>query len=68
MEKRFIVIKCTELGDQWECDANREIQPVLYTEKEIKTLIRKKYYDAIEVYEIKGTQIVLREDLSTYKW
>ena len=68
MEKRFIVIVCSELGDQYECDANREIQPELYTAKEIQKLIRKGYFDAIEVYEIKGTQIVRCEDLSTYKW
>lgn len=118
MEKRFIVIKCESLGDQWECDADRKIQPTLYTEEEVKTLFReKKYYNAltgeeyesaeeckadalymydgilesflcdneyeteeeawaeqcqeiyvssIEVYEIKDTNLVFREDLSTY--
>ena len=68
MEKRFIVIECHELGDQYECDANREIQSELYTAKEIQKLTRKGYFDLIEVYEIQGTNIVRREDLSTYKW
>lgn len=44
MEKRFIVINCETLGDQWECDADRKIQPMLYTEEEVKTLFHKKSY------------------------
>lgn len=48
MEKRFIVIKCESLGDQWECDADRKIQHMLYTEEEVKALFHeKKYYNAI---------------------
>ena len=44
MEKRFIVIKCKTLEDQYECDADREIQPALYTEEEVKALFHKKTY------------------------
>lgn len=48
MEKRFIVIECKTLGDQWECDADRKIQPVLCTEEEVKSLFREKsYYNPI---------------------
>ena len=119
MEKRFVVIKCETLGDQWECDADRKIQPMLYTEEEVKTLFHEKsYYNAltgeefataeeckadaldlydgnlesflcdneyeteeeawaeqcqeiysssIEVYEIKDSNLIFREDLSTYE-
>ena len=119
MEKRFIVIKCETLGDQWECDADRKIQPSLYTEEEVKTLFHEKRYcntltgeefetaeeckadamyiydgnlesflcdneyeteeeawaeqcqeiysSSIEVYEIKGIDLIFREDLSTYE-
>ena len=44
MEKRFIVIKCEELNDQFECDADRTILPRLFTLEEVKNYSLKKVY------------------------
>lgn len=47
-EKKFIVVNCKRLDDQWECDANRTIEKQLYTLKEVKDLISKVvYWDAL---------------------
>ena len=42
---KYLIVKCDELGDQWECDADR--QPVCITEE-------KKRYERFgyEIYEI----------------
>ena len=36
MEKRFIIVECEELGDQWECDADRILDNKLYTLEEVQ--------------------------------
>jgi hypothetical protein len=53
---KFLVIKCTELGDQWECDADRN--PVCITDN------YNKYNEfGYEIYGIRdnGTFILLKE-------
>ena len=40
MKKRFIVIKCEALSDQYECDADRMILPRLFTLDEVKNYKR----------------------------
>lgn len=67
MLKRFIVIKCETLGDQWECDADRQIQPILYTEDEVKTLFHeKKYINAITGEEFETAKECKADALSEY--
>ena len=36
--RKFIVIECAPLGDQYECDADRAIKNKIFTEEEIKSL------------------------------
>ena len=62
MERRFIVIFCEQLKDPYECDADRRIAPMLYSQSEVKKLQKS----LIEVYEIVNTRIKPRPDLSTY--
>ena len=61
MEKRFIVIKCKILEDQYECDADREIQPALYTEEEVKALFHKKTY-----FNAYGDEFATAEECKTH--
>jgi len=58
-----VIVKCNELGDQWECDADRI--PVLYfnSTKELKNFDPDYYY---EVYVIENGKLILNEELSTY--
>ena len=44
MEKRFIVIHCETLGDQFECDADRTIIPKLFTLDEVKNYALREVY------------------------
>lgn len=44
MEKRFIVIHCETLRDQFECDADRTILPRLFTLDEVKNYALRKVY------------------------
>ena len=45
MEKRFIIIDCIELGDQWECDADRKIRPELYNKEEVYELCSSRVWN-----------------------
>lgn len=65
----YLVIKCSELGDQWECDANRE--PVCLTED------ISKYGLGYEVYKvnpdntftlIKDYESALEYGMALYYW
>lgn len=44
MEKRFIIIRCEVLSDQFECDADRTIIPKLFTLDEVKKYTAEKFY------------------------
>ena len=44
MEKRFIIIDVHELGDQFECDADRVIDNQLYTLAEVKAITEKEVW------------------------
>ena len=55
MEKRFIVINCEELDDQFECDAYRTIMPQLYTKEEVKELGCISWYDIVSDQHTKGS-------------
>lgn len=43
--RKFIVIKCNILGDQWECDANRKLLEQVYTEEEVKNITKIVGYE-----------------------
>lgn len=67
---KYLIIKCEELGDQWECDANRE--PVCITDN-----FDKYNQYGYEVYEIldDGTFELIKnyeesdeEGFAIYKW
>ena len=53
---KYLIIKCEELGDQWECDANRT--PITMTNdwKAWYKKVKPDYY--FEVYEYKNNQFV----------
>lgn len=48
MEKRFIIINCNALGDQYECDADRQILPRLFTLEEVQAYTSKRKYSVDE--------------------
>ena len=43
-EKKFIIVKCEELNDQYECDANREIDTNFYSQEQIEMMLESKGY------------------------
>lgn len=64
-EKPCIIVKCEELDDQFECDANRTLISYLKSSKELED---KNYNFLYEVYLInKDGSIKLDKNLSTYK-
>lgn len=69
MEFKYLVIKCEELSDQYECDANRE--PLCLT-NDISS-----YGLGYEIYEIKpdgtfecvkGYEVGIEEGMAIYYW
>lgn len=52
-KKLYLVMACHELGDQWECDADRE--PMFVTDSKNKAMKKKGKDYPYEVYEIDPT-------------
>lgn len=48
MNKKYLMVKCEPLDDQWECDAHRT---PLYITDNIRDTPDCEFYD---IYEIKG--------------
>lgn len=73
-EKKFIVVRCYELNDPYECDADREIDTNFYGQKQIEMLLESKIENYIyernsikfECYEITENGLKFRQDLSNY--
>ena len=70
----YLIMKCMELGDQYECDADRE--PITLTE-DWKSWIEKTNPDyQFEIYEfqnsefelIKGYDVPMEEGMALYYW
>lgn len=53
---KYLIIKCEELGDQWECDANRT--PITMTNDWQAWYKKAKPDYYFEVYEYKNNQFV----------
>lgn len=67
---KYLVVKCSELDDQWECDANRE--PVCLTDDfekfneygyEIYEITSENTFELIKRYEESS-----EEGMAVYKW
>lgn len=67
---KYLVVKCSELGDQWECDADRE--PVCLTDDfekfneygyEIYEITPENTFELIKRYEESS-----EEGMAVYKW
>ena len=60
---KYLIVECDELGDQYECDANRT--PVTMTDnwKDWYEKTKPDYY--FEVYEFKNNGFVLVKDYET---
>lgn len=67
---KYLVVKCTELGDQWECDADRE--PICLTNDFAK--FDKYGYEIYEITSGNTFKLVKKYDTSSeegvaiYKW
>lgn len=55
-EKKFIVVVCEELDDQYECDAYRTIYTNFYGQKQIQMLLESKVYRIPYDYESYGSK------------
>lgn len=52
MKRKYLIVKCTPLNDQWECDADRT--PITIVEN----ISRYQNSYGYEIYEIKGSSLV----------
>lgn len=60
---KYLIMKCEELGDQYECDANRI--PITMTD-DWETWYKKTEPDyCFEVYEFKNNEFILVKDYET---
>lgn len=56
MLRKYLIVKCVELGDQWECDADRKPITLVDNWRKYLKSHRKGFY---EVYELQGDKFVL---------
>ena len=67
MKQVYVIVKCEDLSDQWECDAKKRRIMVLITAKPEK-LERFKHY-GYEVYIAnKDGTLKLIQNYTDYKW
>lgn len=67
--KKIVLVKCTVLSDQFECDADRKVLGVYDINDPVVASILKNKDAEYEVYDItKKGNCVLNEKMSTYKW
>jgi len=67
--KKYLIVKCEELGDQWECDANRT--PVCMTDDYSTYGIGYEVYKLTsenEFRRIKDYETPLEYGIAVYKW
>jgi hypothetical protein len=60
---KYLIVECDELGDQYECDANRI--PITMTDDWKKWYEETKPYYSFEVYEFKDNEFALVKDYET---
>lgn len=69
MDNKVLLVKCEELGDQFECDADRIIIGVYNKKDTLLAAILKNKDSRYEVYDIrKDGRCILNKDLSTYEY
>lgn len=60
---KYLIIKCDELGDQYECDANRT--PITMTDNWMEWYKKTNPDYYFEVYEFKNNEFILVKDYET---
>lgn len=60
---KYLIIKCDELGDQYECDANRI--PITMTDDWMEWYKNANPDYCFEVYEFKNNEFILVKDYET---
>ena len=60
---KYLIIKCDELGDQYECDANRT--PITMTDNWMEWYKKTNPDYCFEVYEFKNNEFILVKDYET---
>ena len=60
---KYLIIKCDELGDQYECDANRT--PITMTDNWIELYKKTSPDYYFEVYEFKNNEFILVKNYET---
>lgn len=61
---KYLIIKCDELSDQFECDANRT--PITMTDDWMEWYKKTNPDYCFEVYEFKNNKFVLAKDYQTF--
>lgn len=62
--KKFLIVKCIPLNDQYECDADRKPLCVIKAE-DIPSKYKKYYYEVYEIFE--NGSITLRQNYDDYE-
>ena len=61
--KKYLIVKCEELNDQWECDANRDPLCVIYEDK-IPNKYKQYGYEIYEIFD--NGSLALRQEYDQY--
>lgn len=63
---KYLIMSCVELGDQWECDADRTPITMCDDWKSWYAKNKKKIDYCFEVYEFNGEEFLLIKNYDDY--